>query len=720
MPLDAARWQIEIAAADKTAAGFSSATARMRSFEQATTRMSRSTVGALGQVTTAFAGLQNQIKEGAAVGQANSGLGALLPVLLRIGPAAAVAAAGYMAFRAGMKAGELADQADQLGVTTTELQAFRVEAIQSGVAAEQFDGMLVKLARSMGDANGGNDEMIAKFDRLGVKLLDADKNLRPVSAIMPELARGLLGVSSSTERSSLEMDILGKTGSKVETMLANLARGNEELIASAKAQGAVVGGETIDAWKKLGDQLELSKTRFDVMVATLGKPIATVGLDLINDKLLMIAWTVDKIGKGWKMITGAIESTLSTSSADLLVRRDTIEATIENLKNSTDAIDVAKVAGLKKDLQEINDTLASRAKIVTMPPIEVTADKGGAGQPTGNKAKAAGDDLAKKKLEESKKLLDDMLNEFERLRKAGEGVMDRFGDGTAYAARETEHLNELLKLGYIDAGAHARAIEDVTQKADDMGRAFRGAQGGAEGFIAGIEQRMAEFEKMNSQFEMGKRVAEGFTDALGQGIDVLVGRSKKGFGEIAADFLLMIAKMEASAAVSSIWKGIGGSLGGSAGGGLAGLFGGASGSGSFFSDLFFNAFGDGVFAAKGEAFSGGRVIPFASGGIVSGPTMFPMASGTGLMGEAGPEAVMPLARGSGGRLGVRAQQQSVRIHLSADADWIRGVAQDESGRVLATVGPRIEERAVRRAREQVVPTMERHRTDVAGAEWRTG
>jgi phage-related minor tail protein len=52
--------------------------------------------------------------------------------------------------------------------------------------------------------------------------------------------------------------------------------------------------------------------------------------------------------------------------------------------------------------------------------------------------------------------------------------------------------------------------------------------------------------------------------------------------------------------------------------------------------------------------AGPYVIPFALGGIVTRPTLFPMANGMGLMGEAGAEAVMPLERGPGGRLGVRA------------------------------------------------------------------
>jgi hypothetical protein len=48
------------------------------------------------------------------------------------------------------------------------------------------------------------------------------------------------------------------------------------------------------------------------------------------------------------------------------------------------------------------------------------------------------------------------------------------------------------------------------------------------------------------------------------------------------------------------------------------------------------------------------VQPFAKGGVVSGPTNFAMRGGMGLMGEAGPEAIMPLARGADGRLGIQA------------------------------------------------------------------
>jgi lambda family phage tail tape measure protein len=73
--------------------------------------------------------------------------------------------------------------------------------------------------------------------------------------------------------------------------------------------------------------------------------------------------------------------------------------------------------------------------------------------------------------------------------------------------------------------------------------------------------------------------------------------------------------------------------------------------------------------ANGGVFSGGQVQAFANGGIVTKPTLFPMASGAGLMGEAGPEAIMPLKRLSSGKLGVEATGggvQNVTVNVSVE------------------------------------------------------
>ncbi|WP_442039777.1 phage tail tape measure protein [Microvirga sp. 2MCAF35] len=86
--------------------------------------------------------------------------------------------------------------------------------------------------------------------------------------------------------------------------------------------------------------------------------------------------------------------------------------------------------------------------------------------------------------------------------------------------------------------------------------------------------------------------------------------------------------------------------------------------------------GGGSAFAKGGAFSRGMVMPFAQGGVIGAPTYFPLGRGLGLMGEQGAEAVMPLARGPDGRLGVRGggggRPLSVTVNVSTpDADSFR-------------------------------------------------
>lgn len=77
----------------------------------------------------------------------------------------------------------------------------------------------------------------------------------------------------------------------------------------------------------------------------------------------------------------------------------------------------------------------------------------------------------------------------------------------------------------------------------------------------------------------------------------------------------------------------------------------------------------------------GRISPFAEGGVVGGPTYFPMPGGDfGLMGEAGSEAILPLARGSDGRLGVatRGNAQTVNVTFNVTTPDAQSFAKSEA------------------------------------------
>jgi phage-related minor tail protein len=94
--------------------------------------------------------------------------------------------------------------------------------------------------------------------------------------------------------------------------------------------------------------------------------------------------------------------------------------------------------------------------------------------------------------------------------------------------------------------------------------------------------------------------------------------------------------------------------------------------------------GDMVGGLIGNLFAGtnpalGNVTPFAKGGVIATPSYFPLGgSSLGLAGEAGPEAVMPLARGPDGRLGVAGGGGAVNVTFNVTASDARSFAASEA------------------------------------------
>lgn len=93
--------------------------------------------------------------------------------------------------------------------------------------------------------------------------------------------------------------------------------------------------------------------------------------------------------------------------------------------------------------------------------------------------------------------------------------------------------------------------------------------------------------------------------------------------------------------------------------------------------------------ADGGVFSGGRVQAYADGGVVGGPTFFPMAGGkTGLMGEAGPEAIMPLKRGANGKLGVQMEGGGGNTTVVQNFNFTAN-GDDSVKKIIAQAAPQI-------------------------------
>ena len=83
-----------------------------------------------------------------------------------------------------------------------------------------------------------------------------------------------------------------------------------------------------------------------------------------------------------------------------------------------------------------------------------------------------------------------------------------------------------------------------------------------------------------------------------------------------------------------------------------------------------------LFNAVNPALGGAK--PFAKGGVIAAPSYFALGHGLGVAGEAGPEAVMPLARGSDGRLGVAGGGGAVNVTFNVTATDARSFAASEA------------------------------------------
>jgi tape measure domain-containing protein len=163
---------------------------------------------------------------------------------------------------------------------------------------------------------------------------------------------------------------------------------------------------------------------------------------------------------------------------------------------------------------------------------------------------------------------------------------------------------------------------------------------------------------------------------------------------------------------------------------------GSSLGGSGFADFLVN----GLKFEKGGAFSGGAAVPFASpfatggafgmpsptpfanGGaftnqVVSQPTFFAMGGvgggGLGVMGEAGPEAIMPLTRGSDGHLGVRAQGSGGSVHHDNRMTFnVAGDLTDETRqRIMADVHSAIDQRTGGIVNQSAATVQRRYKAD---------
>ena len=297
----------------------------------------------------------------------------------------------------------------------------------------------------------------------------------------------------------------------------------------------------------------------------------------------------------------------------------------------------------------------------------------------------------------------------EAQRKALEASTRTFGMSTEEIARNNEVVrltNETIRIGIplteerraaieataIAEGRLAAARERAQEQQQKLIQSMDFLRSSTNDLISSPLKALARGENAGKAFQQaGQRMGERMIDmGVGSITEMLLGKNGKAGGWMLGGLLGLgdqnTANMQVTAGSVMIVGGVSGIGGG--GGLLGGLFSGLFGGGGSANDT-----DDWMPSARGNVFSAGNLVPFAKGGvIVAGPRTFPLAGGkTGLMGEAGPEAIMPVGRDSAGRLGVVVAQREREAanNNSAPSIAYRGGDLIVQGNVTDDVLPKV-------------------------------
>lgn len=241
-------------------------------------------------------------------------------------------------------------------------------------------------------------------------------------------------------------------------------------------------------------------------------------------------------------------------------------------------------------------------------------------------------------------------------------------------------FEENTKLTQQNGGAYEQLQQKISETRNQLLHMAVSGQGDTAQFTM-LKNTLKQYETQAQQANTAvansvglswKNISNTISSQLSYALTTPLQEGENAFerlGNVALNVISQIAQAWLSSKLTNLFNGSG-SGGGS---GILGTIGGAVGS-------FFGPIGSAVggiigktvgkfFNANGNAFSHGHVLPFAQGGVVSSPTMFPMAGNrTGIMGEKGAEAIMPLKRAANGQLGVQAQTSPATVNIYNQSD----------------------------------------------------
>ena len=589
--------------------------------------------------------------------QISGAFSGLKSVAATVGPALAAvfAVAGIAGFVRQTLDGidALNDLSDATGASVENLSALEDAAARTGTQMDTVGAALVKLNQQLAAAKPGNETDQA-LRAIGLSAEEL-RRLDPAEALL-QVAQSLQQFEDDGNKARLVQELFGKSVKEVAPLLKDLAESGQ--------LNATVTREQADQVDRFNKELaRLGKTATDV-ARDISGPLITAINNLLErgrkEGFLSALFTPTETGKAIQQAEDL--SRAITVVTDRLLRAETLSKNLE-LPGAVRNKWAADAAALRKQLEGLQrQALDVTQGLKGAPPDEY----GNEGRRAANRpslpalagpSKPAPTITRPETYDESVtraitsliaqtdtvKLaeLNAQLAKLDELAAAGldQKIVDDLrsiltpvdrGDVGPPISAELEKMNALL--AQTDSAQLAEAQRTLVLLNDELSKVDAGSARFVQlqEAIMAAQDRLTElagtFPELKKQTDdigkdIGLTFSSAFEDAIVQGkkfSDIL-----KGIGD---DLLRLLVR-------KSITEPIVGAIGGINWGSLlAGFLG----------------------SAKGNAFGPAGVIPFASGGVVSSPTMFGFGGGrAGLMGEAGPEAILPLKRGRDGKLGVQ-------------------------------------------------------------------
>lgn len=214
----------------------------------------------------------------------------------------AAAAMGYAILRTINAAGDLMDASNMLGVSAANLLKLQQSAMLAGVSADEFNGSLMRLNRSLGEAlQKGTGPAVDALNRLNIPI-------QQITALAPDqqfqrLAQALSQVQNPAERTALAMDLFGKQGPKILAVAEEM----EKVRRITEQIGFGVTDRELQALDEASDSVDQLRIIWDAGVKKAVAEIAPYIVALVNRIKEAIAAAGGFEGV-WKQITEALKT----------------------------------------------------------------------------------------------------------------------------------------------------------------------------------------------------------------------------------------------------------------------------------------------------------------------------------------------------------------------------------------------------------------------------